>query len=84
MNTIVEKLKQALDEIHDGCDFTDIGNAIGIFIAENSDGKQMGYDIDDFEDGFSHGVSLIDGTHNDDQSIGPPVRIPLLSRLIPW
>jgi hypothetical protein len=42
------------------CDYSDIGNTIGIIIEEN---KTEEDDRHIFEMGLRHGYSLVDGTH---------------------
>ena len=51
----------ALTDVIPG-DLGDVGNQIGIAIAELID-NTPGYQLSDFIDGVHHGVSLIDGTH---------------------
>lgn len=43
------------------CDYSDIGNAIGIIIESNKDDNCN--TRNDFEFGLRHGYSLVDGTH---------------------
>lgn len=59
-----EKLIEKLNSIHEGADFSDIGNTIGILVAENATDEMLGFEIEDFESGFNHGVSIVDGTHD--------------------
>ena len=47
------------------CDVGDIGNIIGIAVGKYLDKNDIGYDKDDFMFGIKHGISLVDGTHND-------------------
>ena len=46
-------------------DIGDIGNEVGIAIAEviKNDGADMDEKIQEFISGLRHGVSLVDGTH---------------------
>lgn len=63
MKDIINSLIEKLNAIQESGDFSDIGNVVGIVIAENSNSERLGFEIDDFESGFSHGVSLVDGSH---------------------
>lgn len=60
-NAIIEQLKNANNTYpKDIADLSDIGNEIGIIIAQyftEEDTKQ------DFISGLNHGISLTDGTH---------------------
>lgn len=58
MKKIINEIKNSLDDLHEGADFSDIGNAIGMIIGD--------LEPDDFRDGFDHGVSVSDGTHDVD------------------
>ena len=43
-------------------DLSDFGNAVGIVVQQLVQ-SDCNCDMDDFQNGFKHGVSLIDGTH---------------------
>lgn len=46
-------------------DLSDIGNEIGIVVAKTIHGKNIpGFEKEDFINGFNHGYSLIDGSHD--------------------
>jgi len=60
-----EKINDKLTHISYEGDLSDIGNEIGIIIAKyvyNSDIDLE--ELDYFIDGIKHGISLIDGTHD--------------------
>ena len=59
-NEIKERIIEKLDNAKYDGDLSDIGNEIGVVIAEYFDDKNT---IDDFIHGLEHGISLIDGTH---------------------
>lgn len=44
-------------------DLSDLGNDIGINVAEYIDDDKLGYEKDDLISGLNHGISIIDGTH---------------------
>lgn len=62
MNKTIDEIKKELDGLHDGADFSDIGNAIGLVIGTYQNEKP-GFDADIFIDGFEHGLSIANGTH---------------------
>lgn len=46
-------------------DLSDFGNEIGFLIGKHISKKKMGYSLDDFIAGIKHGVSLVDGSHDE-------------------
>jgi hypothetical protein len=46
-------------------DLSDVGNSIGIAIGKYISKDELGFEYDDLIDGIKHGISLIDGTHNE-------------------
>jgi hypothetical protein len=70
---VVNEINHALTRLaslkHEGrgiCDYSDIGNSIGIIIEENKDEEN---DRCIFEMGLRHGYSLVDGTHDHPRKI---------------
>ncbi len=65
MKELIEKIKTQLDLLPDGFDLGDIGNIVGIEVAKfSAETPDLMYkDIGEFEWGFAHGVSLVNGTH---------------------
>jgi len=48
---------------YDNGDLSDIGNEIGIIIANYFNENEFGWDKNSFINGINHGISLTDGTH---------------------
>lgn len=63
MREIIREIKQQLDSLCHNSDLSELGNVIGITIAKHQEKDKLGFEIEDFNSGFHHGVSLIDGTH---------------------
>jgi len=64
VNEINHSLTRLASLKHEGrciCDYSDIGNSIGIIIEDN---KTEEDDRHVFEMGLRHGYSLVDGTHD--------------------
>jgi hypothetical protein len=59
-NEIKKKIIEQLDNAKYDGDLSDIGNEIGIVVAEYFDEENT---VDDFMHGLKHGISLTDGTH---------------------
>jgi hypothetical protein len=59
-NEIKKKIIEQLDNARYDGDLSDIGNEIGIVVAEYFDEENT---VDDFIHGIQHGISLTDGTH---------------------
>ena len=78
VNDINRELTKLASFKHDNgvcmCDYSDIGNSIGIIIEDNKTERDDRYV---FEMGLRHGYSLVDGTHDH------PIKISksLLSRI---
>ena len=66
---VIEAIKNALDDKKERItDLSDIGNEIGFAVGsitceKGKDLKICSFEKDDFESGFRHGYSLMDGTH---------------------
>lgn len=45
-------------------DLSDIGNEIGLIIGKFIDNDKLGFELDDFISGIKHGISIIEGTHD--------------------
>jgi len=66
---VIESIKKALyDNRERITDLGDIGNEIGIAVGsitckEGKDLNIWSFEQDDFEHGFTHGYSLMDGSH---------------------
>lgn len=66
---VIEAIKKALDDNRKRItDLGDIGNEIGLAVGSITckKGKDLNiwsFEKDDFEHGFSHGYSLMDGSH---------------------
>ena len=59
-NELKKKIIEQLDNARYEGDLSDVGNEIGIVIAEYFDEENT---VDDFIHGLKHGISLTDGTH---------------------
>jgi len=70
MKELIENLKNGLDKLPNGSDLSDVGNIIGIIVAEYvKKGNTLNdCDFEDFNNGLKHGLSLVDGTHDN-----PPI-----------
>ena len=60
---VLDKLSDRLSNIPYKGDLSDVGNEIGCIIAKYFD-KANYDDLDSFISGLRHGVSLVDGTHD--------------------
>jgi len=59
-NELKKKIIEQLDNARYEGDLSDVGNEIGIVIAEYFDEENT---VEDFIHGLKHGISLTDGTH---------------------
>ena len=59
-NELKKKIIEQLDNARYEGDLSDVGNEIGIVIAEYFDEENT---VEDFMHGLKHGISLTDGTH---------------------
>lgn len=63
MKDVIIELKNQLDTLPIGTDFSDLGNAVGIILGKYQKVNKLGFEISDFQHGLLHGLSLTDGTH---------------------
>lgn len=61
--SIKDEIISNLKEMKYSGDLSDIGNEIGIVIGKYINNKDMGYNLDNFNHGVKHGISLANGTH---------------------
>lgn len=67
---IKKEIYEELDSIHfDNYDLSDIGNAIGIIVGKNLNENKLGWEIESFIAGFTHGLSLADGSHDNKNGV---------------
>jgi len=69
MEKIKEEIKKQLDS--PATDLNDIGNSIGIAIGKYIS-EEIGFEKNDLLAGINHGISLVDGTHNNPKLIKEP------------
>jgi hypothetical protein len=55
-------------QLGEHADMTDLGNILGISIGKQIKNNKDGWALDDFIDGLKHGKSLVDGTHNQENT----------------
>lgn len=64
---LIKRLEELGTEYDKYGDLGDLGNEIGIvmadFITPDNAKNEWGWEEDDFKNGIRHGISLIDGTH---------------------
>ena len=77
MKDLIENLKNGLDKLPNGSDLSDVGNIIGIIVSEyvKKGNTFNNCDMNDFNNGLKHGISLIDGTHDEPISISNDLQI---------
>ena len=61
-NHFIESLMQNFNEMIDGCesnelDLSDFGYILSRFLLEEYNNQIKGYDVDDFINGFKHGIA---------------------------
>ena len=59
---MIKALREELRKLPLSADLSDLGNVLGQVVGSNTS-DELGYDLDDFESGFRHGVSVAMGEH---------------------
>lgn len=57
------EISKQLSLLNENSDMSDVGNVIGIIVAEYFSSTKLGFEKEDFLSGINHGISLVDGTH---------------------
>ena len=65
LKKFVKELEKEVNKYydHNKYDLSDIGNDIGIVLSKYIDTSKEGFELNDFNSGIKHGISLMDGTH---------------------